>query len=154
MVIFCGLYMYGSSSRVFPPSLFPIVLSSQLEMSRCYLRYLRHVQGSSSDDENEEDTIATLHVAQAQLSIWVLRVGAVLCRSVIMFIMIEKLHIGRCIVIIFHKIQSMVQLSFDAGLQLVHNLFVSCLWTCFHLQFSLLVFIHSGFECLILYTFV
>jgi hypothetical protein len=37
-----------------------------------------------------------------------------------MFIMIEKLHIQRCIVIIFHKIQPMVQLSLDTGLQSVH----------------------------------
>jgi hypothetical protein len=65
-VIFCGLYMYGWSPRVPPPSLPPIVLSSLLEMSRRYPRYLRHVQGSSSDDENEEVTITTLHVAQAQ----------------------------------------------------------------------------------------
>jgi hypothetical protein len=62
-VIFCGLYMYGWSPRVPPPSLVPIVLSSLLEMS---LHYLRHVQGSSSDDENEKVTIATLHVVQAQ----------------------------------------------------------------------------------------
>jgi hypothetical protein len=58
--------MYGWSPRVPPPSLLPIVLSSLLEMSRHYLRYLRHVQESSFDDENEEDIIATLHVAQAQ----------------------------------------------------------------------------------------
>jgi hypothetical protein len=35
--------------------LFPIVLSSLLKMSRRYLRYLHHVQDSSSDDENKED---------------------------------------------------------------------------------------------------
>jgi hypothetical protein len=40
-----------------------------------------------------------------------------------MFIVREKLHIRCCIVIIFHKIQPMVQLSFDVGLQSVHNLF-------------------------------
>jgi hypothetical protein len=55
--------MYGWSPRVPPPSLFLIVLSSLLKMSR---RYLRHVQDSSYDDENEEDIIATLHVTQAQ----------------------------------------------------------------------------------------
>jgi hypothetical protein len=58
--------MYGWSPRVPPPSLFPIVLSSLFEMSRCYLRYLHHVQDSSSDDENEEDIVAMLHVTQAQ----------------------------------------------------------------------------------------
>jgi hypothetical protein len=49
--------MYGWSPRVPPPSLFPIVLSSLLKMSRRYLRYLRHVQDSSSDDENKENII-------------------------------------------------------------------------------------------------
>jgi hypothetical protein len=35
-------------------------------MSHRYLCYLRHGQDSSSDDEKEEDIIATLHAAQAQ----------------------------------------------------------------------------------------
>jgi hypothetical protein len=52
-----------AAHQVLPLSLFPIVLSSPLEMSR---RYLRQCQDSSSDDENEEDSIATLHAAQAQ----------------------------------------------------------------------------------------
>jgi hypothetical protein len=55
--------MYGWSPGVPPPSIFPIVLSSLLKMS---CRYLHNVQDSSSDDENEEDIIATLHVTQAQ----------------------------------------------------------------------------------------
>jgi hypothetical protein len=58
--------MYGWSPRVPPTSIFPIVLSSLLKMSRRYLRYLRHVQDSSPDDENKEDIIVTLHITQAQ----------------------------------------------------------------------------------------
>jgi hypothetical protein len=71
-----------------------------------------------------------------------------------MFIVREKLRIRCCIVIIFHKIQPMVQLSFDVGLQSVHNLFLFLVFELVHFQFSLLVFIHSGFGCLILYIFI
>jgi hypothetical protein len=52
---------------LFLHQVFSLVLSSLLEMSRRYLRYLRHVQeSSSSDDDDEEAILATLHAAQAQ----------------------------------------------------------------------------------------
>jgi hypothetical protein len=60
------LYISMVAHLVPPPNIFPTVISFLFKMSHHYLRYLRHGQDSSSDDENEEDFITTLHSAQTQ----------------------------------------------------------------------------------------
>jgi hypothetical protein len=73
--------------------------------------------------------------------------------GVIMFIVIEKMHIGHCILIIFHKIQPMVQLSFDPGLQPVHNFFVLSLYLVSLVIFLIGVYL-LRFWMSVLYIFV
>jgi hypothetical protein len=104
--------MYDWSPRV------PIVLVSTQNESAIYA-----TSDSLSDDENEEDIIAMLHVVQAlheHMSTlgwagFVLGCDYVHCDR-------EAAH-RCCIVIIFHKIQPTVKLSFDVGLQSVHIFF-------------------------------
>jgi hypothetical protein len=106
----------------------PIVLFSTQNESAIYA-----MSDSLSDDENEEDIIAMLHVLQAlheHMSTlgwagFVLGCDYVHCDR-------EAAH-RCCIVIIFHKIQPTVKFSSDVGLQSVHiflSLVFELVFTC------------------------